>query len=86
MPSHPFDYHGIRVWHVPHDTAGGWSELQKRAAREGAPIDALFLDAREQWVTARDFAPDHPIHAALALDRERRRRGFGEPRGPEKDA
>jgi hypothetical protein len=81
------DYAGIRIWHAWSSTLGHyWRELQKRAARESAPIDALFLDAQEQWVAARDFAPDHPIHAALALDHERRRRGFGEPCGPEKDA
>jgi hypothetical protein len=75
------DYTGIRVWHVWNGAPGaGWRELQKRAAREGAPVDALFLNAEEKWITARDFAPDHAIHAALALDLERCRRGFNPKR------
>ena len=59
--------------HVRRNSAGNWRELQKRAAREGAPLDALFLDAEEKWLRVSDLAPDHEIHAALAQDRERRR-------------
>ena len=77
MATHPFDYDGIRVWAVRNGTPpADWRELQKRAARESAPLDALYLDAQGTWVTARDLAPDHEFHGALALDRERRRRGF----------
>ena len=36
----PIDYRGIRVWHVHGDLSGNWRELQKRAWREGAPLDA----------------------------------------------
>jgi hypothetical protein len=84
--AHPFEYAAIRVWSVTTGTPGDWRALQKRARRENAPPDALFLDARENWVTARDFAPDHAIHEALALDRERCRRGFGDLRGPKNEA
>jgi len=76
---HPMDYAAIRVWHVSRGAgAADWRLLQRRAAREGAPIDALYLDGRENWVTARDFPPHHAIHQMLALDCERRRHGFGE--------
>jgi hypothetical protein len=75
MAIHAMDYRGIRVWHARGDSAGNWRELQKRAAREGAPIDALFLDG-EKWIRAGDLPPDHEIHQALAQDRERCRRGF----------
>jgi len=37
------DYGGIRVWHVQGDLPGTWRELQKRAWREGAPLDALYV-------------------------------------------
>jgi hypothetical protein len=72
----PLDYRGIRVWHVRGDSAGNWRELQKRASREGAPRDALFLDAEGKWILASDLPPNHEIHQALAQDRERCRRGF----------
>jgi len=42
----PMDYRGIRVCHVHGDVPGDWREMQKRAWREGAPLDALFLDAQ----------------------------------------
>jgi hypothetical protein len=76
MAIHAMDYRGIRVWHVRGGSAGDWRALQKRAAREGAPIDALFLDADGKWILASDLLPDHEIHQALAQDRERCRRGF----------
>jgi hypothetical protein len=76
MAIHAMDYRGIRVWHVRGSSAGNWRELQKRAAREGAPLDALFLDAAGNWILASDLPPDHEIHTALAQDRERCRRGF----------
>ena len=40
----PMDYRGIRVWHVRGDLPGNWRGLQKRAWREGAPLDALYVD------------------------------------------
>ena len=40
----PMDYRAIRVWHVRGDLPGNWRELQKRAWREGAPVDALYVD------------------------------------------
>ena len=70
------DYRGIRVWHVRGGIAGNWRELQRRAAREGAPLDGLFLDPQGNWITASDLPPDHEIHRALEQDRERCRRGF----------
>jgi hypothetical protein len=79
MAIHAMDYRGIRVWHVRGCSAGNWRKLQERAAREGAPIDVLFLDAGEKWIRASDLAPDHEIHAALARDRERCRWGFVAP-------
>src|SRR5262249_48038658 len=66
----------IRVWHVRGDLPGNWRELQKRAWREGAPLDALYVDYAGRWICARDLAADHWIHAALASDREHCRRGF----------
>ena len=72
----PMDYRGIRVWHVGGDLPGDWRELQKRAWREGAPLDALYVDYAGRWITARDLAEDHWIHAALASDREQYKRGF----------
>ena len=72
----PMDYRGIRVWHVRRNSAGNWRELQRRAAREGAPLDALFLDPAGKWILASDLPSDHEIHAALAQDRDRCRRGF----------
>jgi len=38
------DYGANRVWHVRGDLPGNWRELQKRAWREGAPLDALYVD------------------------------------------
>ena len=72
----PMDYRGIRVWHVRGDLPGDWRELQKRAWREGAPLDALYVDYAGRWICVRDLAADHWIHAALASDREQCRRGF----------
>ena len=72
---HPFDYAGIRVWGV-RNGGDSWRELQKRAAEEGAPLDALFLNAQEQWITASDLPQEHSIHGALEQDRERCRRGL----------
>ena len=44
------DYAAIRVWHVLRGKeADSWRALQKRAAKEGAPIDALYLNAQDQW-------------------------------------
>jgi hypothetical protein len=72
---HPFDYAGIRVWGVRNGDHS-WRELQKRAAEESAPLNALFLNAQEQWITAGDLPQEHSIHEALEQDRERCRRGF----------
>jgi len=72
----PMDYRAIRVWHVRGDLPGNWRELQKRAWREGAPLDALYVDYAGRWICARDLAADHWIHAALASDREHCRKGF----------
>ena len=82
----PMHYRAIHVWHVRGDLPGDWRELQKSAWREGTPLDALFLDAQGNWITARDLAPDHEIHRALAQDREHCRAGIptgggGEIRG-----
>jgi hypothetical protein len=84
MPIH-LDYAAIRVWHVLFDPASDWRALQKQAAKEDAPVDALYLDG-QGWVTPRDLPKDHPIHAALASDRERCLRGFDRQRKPKKDA
>ena len=72
----PMDYRGVRVWHVHGELPGNWRGLQKRAWREGAPLDALYIDYAGRWICARDLAADHWIHAALASDREHCRRGF----------
>jgi hypothetical protein len=74
MPSH-LDYAAIRVWHVLFDPASDWRSLQKEAAKEGAPVDALYPNDR-RWVTSRDLPGVHRIHEALALDRERCLRRF----------
>jgi hypothetical protein len=73
----PMDYRAIRVWHIRGGSPGNWRELQKRAAAEGAPLDALFLDQKERWVRVSDLAPDHEIYQVLASDCERCQRGFG---------
>src|SRR5215471_9647068 len=52
----PMDYRGIRVWHVDGDLPGNWRELQKRAWRESAPLDALYVDYAGRWICARDLA------------------------------
>ena len=75
MQALPMDYRGIRVWHVCGDLPGNWRELQRRAWREAAPLDALYADPAGRWICARDLAADHWIHAALASDRKHRRRG-----------
>src|SRR5262249_6120207 len=72
----PWSYRGIRVWHVRGDLPDNWRELQKRAWREGAPLDALYVDYAGRWTCARDLAAEHWIHAALASDREHCRRGL----------
>jgi len=73
------------AWHVLFDPASDWRALQKQAAKEDAPVDALYLNG-QQWVTPRDLPKDHPIHSALASDRERCLRGFDRQRKPKKDA
>ena len=45
----PMDYRAIRVWHVRGDLPGNWRELQKRASREGAPLDALITAGMRLW-------------------------------------
>jgi len=70
------DYRAIRVWQVRGDLPGKWRELQKRAWREGAPLDALYADRAGTWICAHDLAADHWIHAVLASDREHCRKGF----------
>src|SRR5215831_1033894 len=72
----PMDYRAIRVWHVQGSLPGNWRELQKRAWREGAPLDALYVDYAGRWICARDLAADHWIHGALASDREHCRKGI----------
>jgi len=57
MPIH-LDYAAIRVWHVLFDPASDWRALQKQAAKEDAPVDALYLNG-QQWVTPRDLPKDH---------------------------
>ena len=37
-------YRAIRVWHVHGELPGNWRELQRRAGRQGAPLDALYVD------------------------------------------
>ena len=64
----PLDYRGIRVWHVRGDLPGDWRELQKHAWREGAPLDALYVD-----YAGRDLCPrfgDMVARGATASDDE----------------
>src|SRR5215471_11275725 len=77
------DYRAIRVWHVRGSLPGNWRALQKRAWREGAPLDALYVDYAGRWICAHDLAGDHWIHAALTSDREHCRRGFWRTAGGE---
>jgi hypothetical protein len=52
------DYAAIRAWGARHGARPAeWRELQQRAAREGAPADALYLDPQNRWVTLRDLRP-----------------------------
>jgi hypothetical protein len=56
---------------VRRNSAGNWRELQKRAAREGAPLDALFLDAGGKWVLSSDLPRDQEIFPLLTLNQLR---------------
>lgn len=63
MKRSPSDYKAMAQWQ--HDIGSNqyyidW--LQSRAAREGAPLDSIYINNQENtWVTVRDLNANHPF-------------------------
>jgi hypothetical protein len=59
----PGCYKAIRLWHQRSGSLEYyWRNLQNEAARENAPLDAIFRDyTTRKWITVSDLSENHPF-------------------------
>ena len=68
MP-HPNDYALIRKWHVMTGSQPYyWKNLQERASKENAPIDAIYYDrGAERWRTPELPLEERPVSEQIGI-------------------
>lgn len=64
--SKPEDYQAIEVWHRRTGSFQYYIDrMQRKAAEENAPLNAIYFRDDQGWVTTDDLHVDHWFHEAL---------------------